>query len=35
MNVIRGSGLRGLRGMMPTSNRHIEGSDATLLSSPS
>ena len=30
MNVIRGSGLRGLRGMMPTSNRHIEGSDATL-----
>lgn len=30
MNVIRGSGLRGLRGMMPTSQRRIAGSDVTL-----
>ena len=30
MNVIRGSGLRGLRGMMPTSKRRIEGIDTTL-----
>ncbi len=30
MNVIRGSGLRGLRGMLPTSKRQIAGSDLTL-----
>ena len=30
MNVIRGSGLRGLRGMMPTSKRRIGGIDTTL-----
>ena len=30
MNVIRGSGLRGLRGMMPVSKQRITGSDLTL-----
>ncbi len=30
MNIIRGSGLRGLRGMMPTSKQRIAGSDLTL-----
>ncbi|MYD50276.1 MAG: tRNA lysidine(34) synthetase TilS [Dehalococcoidia bacterium] len=30
MNFIRGSGLRGLRGMMPTSRRDIGGNDTTL-----
>ena len=30
MNVIRGSGLRGLRGMMPVSKQRIAGSDLTL-----
>ena len=30
MNVIRGSGLRGLRGMMPVSKQRIAGSDTTL-----
>ena len=30
MNVIRGSGLRGLRGMRPVSKQRIAGSDATL-----
>ena len=30
MNIVRGSGLRGLRGMMPTSKRRIEGIDTTL-----
>ncbi len=30
MNIIRGSGLRGLRGMLPTSTRRISGGDITL-----
>ncbi len=30
MNIIRGSGLRGLRGMLPMSTRRISGSDITL-----
>ena len=30
MNIIRGSGLRGLRGMTPTSMRRIDGIDVTL-----
>lgn len=30
MNIVRGSGLRGLRGMMPTSMRRIAGSEVTL-----
>lgn len=30
MNVVRGSGLRGLRGMLPTSQRRIEEIDVTL-----
>ena len=31
MNIIRGSGLRGLRGMLPTSKRQIVASNLTLL----
>lgn len=31
MNFIRGSGLRGLRGMLPTSQRRIDGIDVTIL----
>ena len=30
MNIIRGSGLRGLRGMLPKSTRRISGGDITL-----
>ena len=30
MNIVRGSGLRGLRGMMPMSRRRIAGSEVTL-----
>ena len=30
MNIVRGSGLRGLRGMIPTSRRRIAGSQVTL-----
>lgn len=30
MNIVRGSGLRGLRGMMPTSTRRITGSEVML-----
>ena len=34
MNIVRGSGLRGLRGMIPTSMRRIAGRPSDALSSP-